>query len=162
MPHRKHPRLKNYDYSQNGCYFVTICTKGRAPILSDIFAGASLNPSCLQISDCGKTVQKYINNINVVYGNDIHVDNYVIMPDHIHLIITISCEDGGLKAARPTLHTIVRSLKTMVTRQIGYSIWQASYYEHIIRNEQEFNEIWNYIDNNPIKWLENNTLGGIT
>ncbi len=155
--------MKDYDYSQSGCYFVTICVKNRELILSEITVGrAALSPPNLAVSNFGKIIENYINNINSAYGGNVIVDNYVIMPDHVHLLITLCEAGGGLRAARPTLHTIVRSLKTMVTRQVGYSIWQDSYYEHIIRSEQEFNDIWNYIDNNPIKWLEDSTSGGIT
>lgn len=162
-PNRKHPRLKEHDYSQNGCYFVTICVKNREPILSGITAGRdALCQPDLAVSDYGKIVEKYISNINSVYDGNVIVDNYVIMPDHVHLLITLCEADGGLRAARPTLYTIVRSLKTMVTRQIGYSIWQTSFYEHIIRSEQEYCEICNYIENNLIRWLENNNAGGIT
>ena len=61
---------------------------------------------------------------------------------------------GGVRAPRPTLPTVVRSLKTMVTRQLGYSIFQASFYDHVVRSEPEFAEIWKYIEENPIKWAE--------
>jgi len=57
-----------------------------------------------------------------------------------------------MPSSRPTLNTIIRSLKTMVTKELGYSIWQTSYYEHIIRNQHSYEEIWQYIDNNPLKW----------
>ncbi len=104
--------------------------------MSEIAVGrAALSPPNLAVSDYGKIVENYISNINSVYDGNVIVDNYVIMPDHVHLLITLCEADGGLGAARPTLHTIVRSLKTMVTRQIGYSIWQTSFYEHIIRSE---------------------------
>jgi REP element-mobilizing transposase RayT len=155
MHKRKHPRLKEYDYSQNGCYFVTICTKNREQILSKINVGRdAIIPPQIALTEYGKITDNYINNICKVY-NGINVEKYIIMPNHIHLLITIMQDiDGGMKASRPTvsLFTVVRSLKTMVTRQLGFSIWQTSFHEHIIRNEEEHLKIWKYIDTNHIKW----------
>lgn len=157
LPKRKHPRLKNYDYSQNGCYFVTVCVKDRKNLLGTIPVGrdAHIPPSVFP-SNIGVIVDKYIKNIPSVYTGII-VDSYVIMPNHVHLLITIETADqggGGMWASRPTLHTVVRSFKTMVTKQIGHSIWQGSYYDRIIRDEKAYWEAWQYIDENPLKWQE--------
>lgn len=157
LPKRKHPRLKNYDYSQNGCYFVTVCVKDRKNLLGTIPVGrdAHIPPSVFP-SNIGVIVDKYIKNIPSVYTGII-VDSYVIMPNHVHLLITIETADqggGGMWASRPTLHTVVRSFKTMVTKQIGHSIWQGSYYDRIIRDEKAYREAWQYIDENPLKWQE--------
>jgi REP element-mobilizing transposase RayT len=157
LPKRKHPRLKNYDYSQNGCYFVTVCVKDRKNLLGTIPVGrdAHILPS-VSPSDIGAIVDKYIKNIPSVYTG-IMVDSYVIMPNHVHLLITIETADqggGGMWASRPTLHTVVRSFKTMVTKQIGHSVWQGSYYDRIIRDEKAYREAWQYIDENPLKWQE--------
>ncbi|MGN1467305.1 MAG: transposase [Ruminococcus sp.] len=155
LPQRKHIRLKEYDYSNNGCYFVTICVKEHKQMLGRIKVGRdAFIPPKIKLTYIGETADKYIKNINYAYDN-ITVDKYVIMPNHIHMIITIKngmVNNGGMKASRPTLHTIVRSLKTMITKQIGFSVWQTSYYDHIIRTEKEYQEIWRYIDNNPAKW----------
>ena len=90
------------------------------------------------------------NNINIKYEN-ISVDKYVIMPNHIHLIIFIY---GTMKASSPTknVQSIVRSLKKMVTKEIGHSIWQRSYHDHIIRGEKDYRKIWEYVDTNVIRW----------
>lgn len=153
LPQRKHIRLKGYDYSQPGAYFITICTKDRKHLLSTIPVGrGALTPPCILLSEAGKTVEKYILNINSAYKGII-VERYVIMPNHIHLLIRIE-SSGGMKASRPTVQTIVRSFKTMVTREIGYSIWQDSFHEHIIRGEDDYFSIWKYIDENPLKWYE--------
>ena len=76
------------------------------------------------------------------------------MPDHIHLIIRI--ENGTMWASSPTkrVSPIVRSLKILTSKEIGKSIFQRSFYDHIIRNQADYNEVWEYIDNNPTKWLE--------
>ena len=175
FPQRKHVRLKNYDYSQNGVYFVTICTKDRKPLLSTIPVGrgaltppqdalptttpvgrGALTPPEIHLSRIGEISERYILNMSTAYAC-VHVDHYVIMPNHIHLLLRIDsapASSGGMRASRPTLQTIVRSFKTMVTRQIGTSVWQDSFYEHIVRSEASYLEIWKYIDENPIKWQE--------
>ncbi len=152
---RKHPRLKNYDYSQNGCYYVTICVKGKKHLLGSVNVGRdALIPPQTNLSPIGKIAEKYILNIEKVYKN-IKTENYVIMPNHIHLLLLFDsslCDNGGMRASRPTLFTVIRSFKTMVTREIGYSIWQDSYYEEIIDNENGYLEALRYIDENPLKW----------
>ena len=166
LPQRKHPRLKEYDYSQNGAYFLTFCTKNRRPLLSRIpvteenggnnVVGRDAHiPPQPVLTPIGAVVDTYIKNIHEKYDG-VSVDHYVIMPNHVHLLLTIDrCEDrGGMRASRPTTHALVRSLKTMVTKTIGRSIWQASYYDHVIRTQQSYFEIWQYIDENPAKWQE--------
>lgn len=83
------------------------------------------------------------------------VDNYVIMPNHIHAILRITTidEDGRLIAA-PTLSTVIGQTKGWVSKQIGHPIWQKSFYDHVIRNEKEYLDTWAYIDENPAKWAE--------
>ena len=81
-----------------------------------------------------------------------------MMPNHIHLLVSIDDldgGDGGMRASRPTLPVIVRSFKTLVSREVGRSIWQASFYERVVRNEREYRQIWRYIDDNPRRWVEN-------
>lgn len=155
LPKRKHPRLKNYDYSQNGCYFVTVCVKDKKQILGRVNVGRdALIPPTTELSEIGKTAEKYIHNINSVYDN-VTVENYVIMPNHIHFLFLFYDEprsNGGMRASRPTLFTVIRSFKTMVTKEIGYPIWQDSFYDRIIESENGYLEAWNYIDENPLKW----------
>ncbi len=146
LPQRKQTRLSNYDYSQQGTYYVTICTQGRKPVLSRIVgeeAGIVLLPS-------GLVVEKYIKNAH-------EVTKYVIMPDHIHMIVEL---DSGEKwettvhqRKRNRIASIVRSIKTLTTKEIGISLFQRGYYEHVIRNQQDYDETWEYIDNNPRKWV---------
>ena len=149
FPQRKRTRLKNFDYSTNGMYFVTICTKEKQKILSKIVGGdAHIAPSC-ELTYYGKVVDKYINSINNVYKN-ISVENYVIMPNHIHMLIMI---DGTMWASSPTtISDIVRSVKTLTTKQIGKPIFQRSFFDHIIRDQTDYENVYNYIDSNPSKW----------
>ena len=155
LPQRRHPRLKDFDYS-HGWYFVTICTDKRKRILSRISVGrGARTPPCVELSDIGRVVKKHIIRTNDVYPN-VSINTLVIMPNHVHLIIAIEpAAGGGVRAPRPTtLSDSVRSIKAMVTRELGYSIWQTSFYDHVIRTEADYLRIWQYIDENPACWAE--------
>jgi REP element-mobilizing transposase RayT len=146
----KNTRIKNYDYSTTGHYFVTICTSNRKNVLCTIveaFPQVEQFQYKTILTDIGKVVDKYINNIRKVYSN-ITLDCYVIMPNHIHLIVVM-----GNKSTL-ALSQIIRSLKIIISKEIGGVIWQENYYEHIIRCEQDLYETRKYIENNPSKWCE--------
>ena len=157
LPKRKNIRLKEYDYSLEGYYFITICTKDRKEILGQIKpVGVALlgDPKektieQIDLKNEGKIVKKHINNCNKIFDN-IFIDEYVIMPNHIHLIIVLS--NGSPRSATPTIPKIINAYKSIVTKEIGYPIWQRNYYEHVIRNEKEYYEIKKYIQNNIINW----------
>ena len=145
FPKRKHPRLKEYDYSNDGGYFVTVCVKNKEKLLGE----PVLVNGKIKLTPIGETAEKHIKAINSAYDG-VRVDSYMIMLDHIHMLITIS---GGMRACRPTsLQTVVRTFKTMVTREIGFSVWQTSFYEHIVRDEKDYTDIDNYIKANPQKY----------
>lgn len=145
FPKRKHPRPKEYDYSNDGGYFVTVCVKNKEKLLGE----PVLVNGKIKLTPIGETAEKHIKAINSAYDG-VRVDSYMIMPDHIHMLITIS---GGMRACRPTsLQTVVRTFKTMVTREIGFSVWQTSFYEHIVRDEKDYTDIDNYIKANPQKY----------
>ena len=153
LPKRKRLRLENYDYSSNGMYFVTVCTKNKKPILSQVVGDdAHIVPKKIVLKPYGEVVDKYINRINTVYDN-ISVENYIIMPNHIHMLLFIDrFNNGTMWASSPTkIETVVRSLKTMVTKEVGLSIWQRSYNDEIIKNEKHFQSVWNYIEYNALK-----------
>ncbi len=149
LPKRKPTRLKDYDYSRAGVYFITICTKGREQVLSEIVGDDAHIVPQNKLTEIGRICDKYINNINVKYEN-VKIVKYVIMPDHIHMIVILH---GTMWASSPTINieNIVRSFKIMVTKEIGKSIWQRSYHDHIIRNEDDYKEKRQYIENNPLK-----------
>ena len=139
FPIRKKLRLEYYDYSKQGLYFITICIKNRRKILGKI------NNNQIELSKEGIVVQNYIEYIVKKYRN-IKIDEYIVMPNHIHMIISMDNEYCV------NLSRIIKQYKGSVTKQIGYSIWQKSYYEHIIRNEKEYYNIREYIQNNIINW----------
>ena len=143
LPQRKKIRVGEYDYSQCGAYFVTICTQNRRPILSSIVGDdAHIVPKRY-----GQIAEKYLKNAA-------EIEKYVIMPDHIHMLIRL--EEQGAEKRSPQasrIASIVRSIKTLTTKEIGEPIFQRSYYDHVIRNQRDYNEIWEYIENNPRKWM---------
>ena len=151
IPKRKRNRLHGYDYSTNGMYFVTICTKSREKILSNIVGGDAYIAPFVELTNYGKIVDKYINSINDIYPN-INIEKYVVMPNHIHLLIMI---DGTMWASsRTTISSVIRSVKTLTTKQIGKSIFQRSFHDHIVRDDEEYKMIYNYIESNPSIWTE--------
>ena len=87
----------------------------------------------------------------------IAVDKFCIMPNHVHLILVVQNNEDGRMISAPTVSTVVGSMKRWVSKQIGRSIWQKSFYEHGIRNQQDYDEIWEYIENNPLKYMQKRT-----
>ena len=155
LPQRKATRLKDYDYGTWGAYFITICTKNRNKILSNIVGEGFPLP---QLTPYGKIADKWVNCMSKKY-NTVSVDKYVIMPDHIHLLLSLTKEYGRGDPS-PTVDNVIGWLKYQITKEInevrqtqGQSVFQRSYYDHVIRNEQDFKEAWDYIENNPMKWL---------
>ncbi len=149
LPNRKPTRLKKYDYSTPGAYFVTICTKDRRNLLCNIIVGEGLCalPQII-MTKIGIKVKSCIQFLNENLS-EISIDNYVIMPNHIHLIVTIK-DTGGDRT--PPLHQIIGQLKSYTTNQFRENLWQRSFHDHIIRNEEDYRKITEYIDTNPLKW----------
>ncbi|MEG1806194.1 MAG: transposase, partial [Clostridia bacterium] len=103
---------------------------------------------------------KEIHKINAIYDNTVVIDKYVIMPNHIHFIIFLQNE-GGRPQVAPTISRIIQQFKGQITKKISCSIWQKLYYDHVIRNEEEYKEIWNYIDTNILSQELDNLYNGI-
>ena len=153
LPTRKNIRLKNHDYSRNGVYFITICVKDKHPLLwEQKVVGAITNRPPL--SEYGTIVENAINNISYHYPM-VDVSKYVIMPNHVHIIMIITGkQEHGRLIIAPTTSVVVKQMKRYVSKLIGFSFWQKSYHDHIIQNQEEYNQIWQYIDDNPAKWKE--------
>ncbi len=149
-PRRKMIRLVDYDYSTSGAYFITICTKNRQNLFWDFAVGTTIGR--LPLSVYGSIVESALTNVGVYYPTA-SIPNYVIMPNHIHLIILLAGDDGRPLVV-PTIGRIIAQMKGYVSKQVGYPLWQSRFYEHIIRNEQDYLDVWQYIDANPAKWLE--------
>ena len=139
---RKSPRLCGYDYAEQNYYFITICTHNKECIFG--------NPGIL--NHLGQVVQKHIEKIPVVYAN-VLIDKFVIMPNHIHVIIALDGEKT------PSVSRIVGQFKMAVTKEIKqnygiHTIWQRSFHDHVIRNQKDYERIWLYIHGNPQKWSD--------
>ena len=167
MPKRKSTRLKNFDYSSAGAYFVTICSKDRKRIFSDITKPSSVGVGALddpltpqiQLTAIGKITEKYLLSSENIPG--VRIDRYVIMPNHIHAIIFlypekyITHKEGSSKAPTPTnkmLPHIVSTFKRYCNKEIGDNIFQRGYIEHIVRDREDYETRAKYIYENPIRW----------
>ena len=84
----------------------------------------------------------------------ISVDHYVVMPNHIHLLLQIKTDENGRPMVAPTISIVVQQMKGYVTKQLGRSIWQKLFHDHVIRNENDYRIIWEYIENNPAQWKQ--------
>ncbi|HBY21129.1 MAG TPA: transposase [Clostridiales bacterium] len=148
---RKNVRLPNYDYSTKGGYFVTICLNQKECILGNIENDTLIkNEKNIMVETCLKK-------INEMYLN-VKVDEYVIMPNHIHMIINI-LEEGKVKISNIiqwfktiTTNEYIKGVKEKGWEKFDKKLWQRNYYEHVIRNEKELYEIRKYIQENPIAW----------
>ena len=225
-PERKHTRLKHYDYSTTAAYFVTICTKGKHPLLSTVIApphveespstvgrglapaaspmeqnfnlphveessstvgrglapaaspmeqnfnlphveespstvGRGLAPAAasasVQLTQIGEICENQLSLLAHRYPH-IYIDDYVIMPDHIHAIIIFKNQTAGA-SPRPTLTDVICTYKSLTTREYkklapqNPTLFQTSFYEHVIRNRRDHDAIVKYIHENPINWI---------
>jgi putative transposase len=168
--HRRSIRLKEYDYSTAGAYFITLCTYQQECLFGEIMDGE------MQLNPYGMVVAENYRWLSEQYLY-VHLDDWVIMPNHFHgiLILTDQSRRGDLQIA-PThtenatapsekmpkyksLGRLVGAFKTVSTKRIniirdtpGNVVWQRNYYEHIIRNELALNNIRRYIQMNPVNW----------
>jgi putative transposase len=158
--HRKSIRLRNYDYTQAGAYFVTVCTHDAVCMLGAVVDGKVV------LSNAGRIVERCWDNLPYHYPH-VQLDAFVIMPNHVHgIIILMDYVGAGLKPAptglrRHGVPEIVRAFKTFSSRSInqlrhtpGTPVWQRNYYEHVVHNEDDLREIRRYIDDNPARWAE--------
>ncbi len=169
--HRRSVRLKGYDYSSPGAYFVTVVTYHRAHLFGEVINGK------MKLYPYGEIAQgEWYRSAELRPNVRLHPDEFVVMPNHIHGIIWIDDNRTGAATLRPdvrseielksivkpkSLAAIIRSYKSAVTYQInafresrGAPIWQRNYYEHIIRNQAELDRIANYIQTNPVNWTD--------
>jgi len=176
--HRRSIRLKEYDYGQPGAYFVTVCTHHRECLFGETVDGE------IVLSAFGKIAEDEWRRTSQMRGG-LRLDESIVMPNHIHGIIVLTgnpipANRRGTMHRAPTprleqfgtptsnsIPTIVRGIKSSVTQRIndlrgtpGRPVWQRNYYEHVIRNEIDLEDIREYIQNNPLKWLEDENHPG--
>ena len=174
LPNRRSIRLRNYDYSQAGAYFVTICVEGRKPLYGEVCNGCMVrSPAGDAVASCWYEIPRHY--------LEVELDEFVVMPNHMHGIVVIaSCRSERAAGAatmcrgRPThappgsdvmaapahnLGTILGSYKSAVTKAVNalrcsqrVPVWQRGYFEHVVRSEEELNRIREYIASNPANW----------
>ena len=182
---RKRIRLPDYDYSENAVYFITICTKDKAHTLGKVVGYGACDVPNVSLSPTGIIVKKYIDHMDNRYNN-VFVDKYIIMPNHIHMLVIVSDRTDkqynddlrvtyyGTAMSRTVTdsankrRTLVKSdgrandiipkfislFKRYCNRESGFDIWQRRYYDHIIRNSRDYTDTWQYINDNPARWAE--------
>ena len=153
LPKRKPNRLRKYDYSTPGAYFLTICTAGGKCIFWERVGATIGRPQKPPLSQYGRIVDEAIREIPLHYPA-VSVDHYIVMPNHIHLLLQIHTDKDGRPMVAPTASRIVQQLKGAITKRIGHSVWQKLFHDYVIRGEQDYLKIWTYIDNNPARWAE--------
>ncbi len=163
-PTRKKMRLEGYDYSRAGCYFITICVKNRQELLGRIVGDGVLDVPYCDLSETGKLVDSQMRDMSYLY-EDKWIEKYVIMPNHVHMMVVVERKDGSPRVLDGTSRTpspttnaaipsFVSTLKRYINKNCGVGLWQRSYHDHIIRNEAEYQKIWQYIEENPARWKE--------
>ena len=151
LPKRKRNRLENYDYSSCGAYFITVCTLEKQNCFWENVGAIIDRPQDVELSTYGKMVDQAIQNIPSAYPA-LSLESYVIMPNHIHLLLRVCADEYGRPLVAPTMSRVVKQLKGVVSKQAGISIWQKSFHDHIIRNREDYEEHLRYIYENPIRW----------
>ena len=142
--------MQSYDYASSGAYFLTLCTDQRKKLFwQDV--GAICDRPQTQLSAVGCIVENELHKLNTVYP-DVKVEQYCIMPNHVHMILLIDHPTGGRSQIAPTISRIVKQFKGSVSKQCGQPIWQRSFYDHVIRTQSSYEEISEYIFNNPANW----------
>ena len=153
LPKRKQNRLTEYDYSTPNAYFITICTENRRNLFWKDIGTVIDRPENVPLTNLGIIVRQSVMNIPKHYPT-ISVDRFVVMPNHVHLLLQIHTNTDGRPMAAPTISTVINQFKGIVSKKAGFSVWQKGFHDHVIRNEKDYLEIWNYIDGNPRKWAE--------
>lgn len=169
LPTRKPNRLPDYDYRSYGAYFITICTAdrqnlfwagdaigavgaaiSRPPSPADDLPAFTETPSAVPLSALGGIVEEAVSEIPRHYEG-IRVDHHVIMPNHLHLLLSFTPAGGRLIAA-PTISQVIGQFKRHVSKTAGQPLWQKSFHDHVVRNERDYQKIWLYIEHNPWHW----------
>jgi len=158
LPKRKSIRLKGYNYNSPGAYFITICVKDRKELLSKIDVGKGVL-DCPQnnLTLYGKIAEKHLFKMSNFYEN-IKIDKFVVMPNHIHMLVRITNTKNSIGPSGTTVPTnslisrFIGTFKRFCNKEYGENIWQNRSHDHVIRNEKNNKKIWKYIDTNEIRW----------
>ena len=163
FPKRKPTRRQNYDYNTVGTYFITICTQNRRKLLSLVGGDVLDAPPSVCLLPHGVIADKYIQQMNDFYPH-LSVESYVIMPNHIHLMLYVFKEkiqvskNGSSGTSTPTVrqHAVasqfVSAFKRFCNKEYGENIWQRHFNDHVIRNREDYERHLRYIAENPARW----------
>ena len=173
-PARKPNRLPNYDYSQIGAYFVTVCVQDMRCILSRVLPDANGWDAFVDLTPIGQCVNDVLSEM-AEHSPNIRIDRFVIMPNHVHLLISIvsdaSCGASGIPLRSASLHKkfarcprvpspptntlsrFIGTFKRFTQKSCGQKIWQRGFHDHVIRDDDDYRLRWRYIDENPRKWF---------
>ena len=157
LPVRKTLRISQYDYSTPGAYFLTFCTHNRKQMLSRI-VGAIHESPVPQLTAWGSIVDTTIKNIPEHLG--VNIDRYVIMPNHVHMIAVITdqlpwedTEAQGRSVVSKLIGYVKMNASKLIHQQYGdVTVWQRGYYDHVIRNREDYLALAEYIQTNPLRW----------
>lgn len=162
LPKRKPTRLRGFDYNKAGAYFITICTENRRQLLSsvigavrgDVLDAPSVCPQ-IKLKRYGMIADKYIKQLSDHYEH-ITVDYYVIMPNHVHMILSVG-DHGASRTSPPTkqhssVSRFVSTFKRFCNKEYGTNIWQRHFYDHIIRDREDYENHAKYVYENPLRW----------
>ena len=147
-------RLKSFDYSSKNSYFLTFNTKDNKRILSEIKRSDDGLHTLLTLTPEGEAVDYFIRRIEESYG--VELDAYVIMPNHVHMMVTVPYHGASETQADSVIARLVRSTKTLVSKKLGRQIWQDDYYDVIADTEKIYDRCLDYIRDNPGVWLRDN------
>jgi putative transposase len=160
LPQRKSPRLKDYDYRQDGMYFITICTDKRQNLFGTV------TELTMMVNNLGKLATVELEAIPQ-HRPYVLIESFIVMPNHVHAIVVLNHMNKTITPTPPntnakSLSAVIGSYKAAVSRQAkrenllpqAYQLWQPSFHDHIIRNEAEHQTIYQYVDTNPWRWKE--------
>ncbi len=143
---RKNLRLADYDYSDAGAYFITVCTHKRQPVFGEV------HEATMQLNPLGEAVHSVLENVSS-YHDGVSVDTMVVMPDHIHAILTIDCTENDSVKSYTTY--LFRSIPVpSLACKSNKVLWQRNYYEHVIRTQTSLQLIREYIQSNPARFWQ--------
>ena len=156
--HRKTTRLPGYDYNKPGAYFLTLCTENRKCILSRIVGTVPVSQEGpkTELLPYGRIAEKYLKQLDAFYSH-IRVDSFVIMPNHIHILLSVIGEEGPVNAKVPAVQNsvisrFVSTFKRFCNKEYGKNIWQGRSYDHVIRDQGDYDRHLQYIYENPFGW----------
>lgn len=151
FPARKQIRLKDYDYTQNNAYFITICTYKRATLFGYIVDGALQSFP----NSPDKMVEKWLMELENKFEN-LYLDDFIVMPNHIHFVVFNHSGKSIAEVAdwfkTMTTNDYISHVKSGAFPAFKERIWQRNYYEHVVRNDEDLFESRRYIEENPLKW----------